>query len=46
MKKCKDCGVKLENNFDVRCPKCKVKNTEKRKYKRRHIKRLRDAGLI
>ena len=46
MTKCKDCGVKLEGaTFDVRCPSCKKKNTELRKYKRQHIHRLKVAGL-
>jgi len=47
MKKCKDCGVELHTSiFIVRCRYCSAKNTKKRKYKRRHIKRLKDAGLI
>ena len=46
MLKCKDCGKYLDNRRDVRCPKCKKKNTEKRKYKRRHVHRLKIAGLI
>jgi hypothetical protein len=37
MKKCKDCGEEIDTfGYDVRCPKCKKKNTLKRKYQRRH----------
>ena len=48
MSRCKDCKeIKYLNNpFDVRCPKHKKMNTVKRKYKRRHIHRLKVAGLI
>jgi len=45
MTKCKDCETELKNKEDVRCSKCKKKNTAKRKYKRRHIHRLKCAGL-
>jgi len=39
MSKCKDCGKELKNFNIIRCPKCRKKNTEKRKYKRRHMHR-------
>lgn len=42
MKYCKDCGVELEYaGYDVRCSKCKKKNTKKRKYKRTHRHRMK-----
>jgi len=44
LRKCKDCGIEIENRFDVRCSKCKKKNTVKRKYKRRHEHRKKLAG--
>ncbi len=48
MSRCKDCEEVnyLEDWRDVRCPKHKKMNTAKRKYKRRHIHRLKVAGLI
>ena len=43
-KKCKDCGIEISKTDGVRCPKCKRKNTEKRKYKRRHEHRKKIGG--
>lgn len=40
MKYCKNCN-KTITEFEVRCSICRTKNTEKRKYKRRHIHRLK-----
>ena len=47
MTKCIDCEETnyLKNPNDVRCAKHKKMNTVKRKYKRRHIHRLKCAGL-
>jgi len=41
--KCKDCGGDIISgkHFAVRCSKCRAKNTEKRKYKRRHEHRMK-----
>ena len=45
MRKCKDCSVELfAGPFIVRCRACSKKNTEKRKYKRRHEHRKKLAG--
>ncbi len=41
MSTCKDCGKKHLPYWEVRCSDCKVKNTIKRKYKRRHEHRLK-----
>jgi len=45
-KLCKGCGKDIKRGYNVRCPKCKKKNTAKRKYKRKHIHRLKCAGLM
>lgn len=41
---CKGCGKDIERGLDVRCSKCKKKNTQKRKYKRMHIHRKKTVS--
>ena len=40
---CKDCDNTIIK-YQVRCPICKRKNTEKRKYKRQHKHRLKNIS--
>lgn len=48
MSRCKDCKeiTHLDDWRDVRCDKHKKANTAIRRYKRRHIHRLKLGGLL